>query len=183
MDNKLYGIIGVLLFVGATGTGGYIYYNNQKIDITPELLKVLYICPATQEVIGAQRLSSTGVTAYWVNDLNKTVSKTCKPKWVVLEQYYKDNNITIKDSVVIGKDVTVGTACKDVKNNSAGYFCYYTKDNYIFITHQAKLDCEKSKSKLECANLLVISHIPTTVTVQEIKYTVDEQFIKLLKTG
>jgi len=82
-----YGAIGLLALIVAA-LGGTIY-------LTPDQLDNAYICSMNQNVVIAERLSSTFKTAYWTEN-NVTQSQTCRNGlWINLKQYAEENNIEI----------------------------------------------------------------------------------------
>src|SRR3990167_6960376 len=82
-------LISKLLSFIVLALGGSLY-------LTPDELDHAYICSVNQDVVIAERLSSTLKTAYWTNELNVTKSKVCTNGiWMNLKQYAKDNNLEI----------------------------------------------------------------------------------------
>ena len=88
-----YGMIGILSVLVA-GMGGTIYLASDQLENA-------YICSTSNIIVIADRLSSSGKTAYWTED-NLQKSKVCTNGiWLNLKQYAKDNNLNINQEPVI----------------------------------------------------------------------------------
>jgi len=89
MGTKItYGMIGILSLIVAA-LGGTIFLTEDQLEDS-------YICSINQNIVIADRLSSTGKTAYWIDENNETQSKVCRNGyWLNLKQYAEDNNIEI----------------------------------------------------------------------------------------
>ena len=84
---KQWGAIGILSVI-VLAMGGNIY-------LTPDQLDHAYICTTNQNIVIANRLSSTSKTAYWTENGSEK-SKICtNGVWKNLKQYAKENNIEI----------------------------------------------------------------------------------------
>ena len=83
-----YGLIGLLTLLVAA-LGGNVFLTEDQLDNA-------YICSINENVVIAERLSSTMKTAYWTDENNETQSKVCRNGlWLNLKQYAKDNNLDL----------------------------------------------------------------------------------------
>jgi hypothetical protein len=114
-----YGFIGLLSLIVAS-MGGSIY-------LTPDQLEKAYICSSNQNVVIADHLSTSAKTAYWIDEMNITKSKTCtNGLWLNLKKYAKDNNIKINILLQNGLNEDSNTPIAGIK-----YRCDTTKCEVI----------------------------------------------------
>ena len=89
MGTKItYGMIGILSLIVAA-LGGTIFLTEDQLEDS-------YICSINQNIVIADRLSSTEKTAYWTDEDGGTKSKVCRNGyWLNLKQYAEDNDLDI----------------------------------------------------------------------------------------
>lgn len=100
MENKVkYGIVGLLSLLVAFG--GYMTLTQQELDNS-------YYCPSSGVWgIFYGGISSTGLTAYPYAE-NKTNYVRCtNSKWILLEDYAKELNITFEEVLELQPDVFI----------------------------------------------------------------------------